>query len=90
MGVAKNVEERFLVHQSGEGALYTKLNYPEFILARVEVGNQKSALSIERKVKRLSPYEKQVWVKLVKSGADIEELCRSFGFSNINNSCDVL
>jgi len=88
VGIAKNVEERFMAHQSGEGALYTKLNYPESILARVEVGKHKDALRIERKVKKLSPYEKQVWVKLIESGADLEELCRSFGFRNINDCCD--
>ena len=86
VGIAKSVEERFNVHLSGEGALYTKLNRPQRVMAKTMVGSQKQALSIERKVKKLPPYEKCVWVKLVESGADITELCSSFGFSNINNS----
>jgi len=90
VGIAKNVAERFKVHLSGEGALYTKINRPLSMLAKVEVGTQKAALSIEKKVKKLSPYEKRVWVKLVESGADISELCSSFGFSNINDSSNGL
>ena len=90
VGIAKNVEERFRVHLSGEGALYTKINRPLSVLAKVEVGTQKAALSIEKKVKKLKPSEKRVWVRLVESGADISELCSSFGFSNINNGSHSL
>jgi len=90
VGVAKDVQERFRVHQAGEGALYTRLNKPLSIAASVLVGSQRDALRIERKVKKLKPYEKYVWIKLVESGADISELCSSFGFSNINNRSNRL
>jgi len=90
VGIAKDVEARFKAHQAGEGALYTKLNRPLAILASTKVGSHKQAMSIERKVKKLSPSEKVLWARIVESGADIKELCSSFGFSNINNSGNSL
>lgn len=85
VGIAKDVKARFLVHSKGEGAFYTKVNKPIQILSQTLVGNHRSAIKIERKVKKLSHDEKLVWARLSESSTNFSDLCGCFGFSNINN-----
>jgi len=85
IGIAKDVETRFIVHSKGEGAFYTKVNKPIQILSQTVVGSHADAIKLERKVKKLSHDEKLVWARLSESGAEFSDLCGCFGFSNINN-----
>lgn len=87
VGITRNIEARFTVHLAGEGALYTKINKPIQVLSQTMIGSHSNAIKVERKVKKLSHAEKQVWVRLSESGANFSDLCGCFGFSNINDIC---
>lgn len=63
VGIALDVEARFIKHQSGQGALFTRLNRPERILCRVRIGNHTHARRVERAFKKLRPAEKRQWAR---------------------------
>ena len=72
VGIALDVEKRFNVHASGRGSLYTKINKPIQILAKVKVGSHAEAIRVERQIKKLPHHDKQRWCKaLGTDGRDI-------------------
>ncbi|WP_370050653.1 GIY-YIG nuclease family protein [Mariprofundus sp. EBB-1] len=72
VGIAKDVEKRFKVHESGRGSLFTKINTPIQIIAKVKVGSHGDAIRVERAMKKLTPYEKRQWCNaLGTDGRDI-------------------
>lgn len=62
IGIAKNVDARLKVHQSGHGAFFTKLNKPVRILARQRHSSQSTALKAEYALKQLKTEKKWAWV----------------------------
>ncbi len=52
-GIAKDMQARFKVHQSGKGAKYTRANPPTRILASQIYENRSAALIAEAQVKKL-------------------------------------
>lgn len=58
-GIAKNVEKRFLAHQQGKGAKYTRANRPIKIVYQLLCENHSEALKAEYQFKKLSAAEKR-------------------------------
>lgn len=63
IGIAKDVEARFMMHQKGRGAVFTKINKPLQILAREIQPSRSAALKLEYALKQLKTDKKWVWVR---------------------------
>ena len=58
-GITTDVEKRFLQHQSGKGAKYTRGRAPLELVYREECGSHSDALKRELAIKALPREEKQ-------------------------------
>lgn len=58
-GITTDVEARFLAHQNGKGARYTRSHPPIKILCTVSYPDRSSASKAEYQVKRLTAAQKQ-------------------------------
>ena len=58
-GVTVDLAQRFAQHRSGKGAMFTRLNTPERMLAARPCTSHSEALKLEVQVKRLSPQSKR-------------------------------
>jgi putative endonuclease len=58
-GVTVDLAQRFAQHRSGKGAMFTRLNTPERMLAAQPCASRSEALKLEVRVKRLSPQSKR-------------------------------
>jgi len=61
IGIALDVDARYLAHKSGRGAMYTRLNAPMQVIARVQCANRRAAAKLEYYIKRLPRHEKLRW-----------------------------
>jgi putative endonuclease len=59
-GATPNLEARFEKHSKGKGALFTKLNRPERIIASKLFSSKREALRIEKQVKNLPAQMKRI------------------------------
>ena len=57
-GIAKDLEKRIEVHNSGKGAKYTRARLPVKMVYSIEPFTKSAALKLERKIKKLSRGEK--------------------------------
>lgn len=57
-GYTDNVEKRFKAHLSGKGAKYTRANKPVKIVYQRAFQTKSEALKEERRIKKLSHYQK--------------------------------
>jgi len=57
-GATPDLEKRFNKHASGRGALFTRINSPQRILAAKLFPSKSAALSVEAKIKTLSQSQK--------------------------------
>lgn len=66
-GISPNVEERIKKHSFGKGALFTKINKPEKLLASKAFKSKSEALSIEKQIKKMPAMGKKalavIWNK---------------------------
>jgi putative endonuclease len=62
-GIAKDPDSRYRLHQSGNGAAYTRMNPPMALLGKRPCGSRSDALREERALRRLSGMEKRVWAE---------------------------
>lgn len=60
-GIATDVEARFAKHVAGSGAMFTRLNRPVRILARLALPTRGDALRAEYALKQLSREAKLRW-----------------------------
>lgn len=60
-GIAKDVDARFAAHVDGNGAMFTRLNPPVRILAKVAIATRGEALRAEYALKQRSRAEKLRW-----------------------------
>jgi len=60
-GISTNVERRFLQHQSGKGAKFTRINMPVRILGQKSFSGRSEASVAEVALKRLSRQQKLDW-----------------------------
>ena len=60
-GISTNVERRFLQHQSGKGAKFTRINMPVRILGQKSFSGRSEASGAEIALKRLSRQQKLDW-----------------------------
>jgi putative endonuclease len=61
-GIAKDVQQRIMAHNKGEGAKYTRARRPVTLLYACEAGNHSAALKLEYAIKQLSRAEKLKWI----------------------------
>lgn len=66
-GITNNLEKRFLDHQMGTGAKYTKSHKPKEIIYTEEFISRSTALKREAEIKKLSHEEK---LRLCEQGKD--------------------
>ena len=60
-GIAKDVDARFAAHLNGTGAMFTRLNPPLRILARLTMPTKSAALRAEYAFKQASRADKLHW-----------------------------
>jgi putative endonuclease len=60
-GIAKDVDARFAAHLNGTGAIFTRLNPPLRILARLRMPTRSAALRAEYAFKQASRADKLQW-----------------------------
>lgn len=63
-GITNNLEARFIAHQNGHGAKYTRANPPLRILATKPYPDRSSAAIAEAQVKRIPHNEKLGFFKV--------------------------
>ena len=66
-GYTDDVERRFLLHQSGKGAKYTRSRLPVSLVYQESVLSRGEALRREAAIKRLTRAQK---LSLIKNGGD--------------------
>ena len=64
-GIAKNVEERFVMHQNGTGAKFTQRNKPIKIVYTEKCGSLSSARKQEEAIKKLRKHQKEDLIRRV-------------------------
>ncbi len=60
-GIAKDVDARFAAHLNGTGAIFTRLNRPRRILAKLTMPTKGAALRAEYAFKQASRTDKLQW-----------------------------
>ncbi len=58
-GITPDLEERFRKHSLGKGAMFTRLNRPERMIAAKPCANRSEATRLERLIKGLTPMQKR-------------------------------
>lgn len=58
-GVTVDLAARFEQHRSGKGAMFTRINKPERMLAAAPCEGRSAALKLEARIKRLPPPQKR-------------------------------
>ncbi|SMG62582.1 [weak similarity to] endonuclease [methanotrophic bacterial endosymbiont of Bathymodiolus sp.] len=59
-GVTPDLDKRLQAHAKGKGALFTKINAPEKLLAAKAFPSQRQALQIERQIKKMPAQSKRI------------------------------
>src|SRR3954454_15794264 len=60
-GIAKDVDARFAAHLAGTGVIFTRLNRPRRIVAKVALPTRSAALRAEYAFKQASRVDKLQW-----------------------------
>lgn len=63
-GVSPNVDNRVHKHTIGKGALFTKINQPERLLAQKAFTSKREAMQIERQIKKMPAEGKRILASL--------------------------
>ncbi|MFN3709519.1 MAG: GIY-YIG nuclease family protein [Alishewanella aestuarii] len=70
-GVSPDVDARIRKHQFGKGALFTKINKPERLLAQKAFSSKREALQVEQQIKKMPAEGKRLladlWLKAQSS-----------------------
>ena len=66
-GITVDVAARWIAHQSGKGARYTRSHKPLRLLASTPVGSRSQALKVELAIKRLPKDRKLAEVQSIAS-----------------------
>lgn len=59
-GVTPDLDNRLHTHAIGKGALFTKINAPEKLLAAKVFPNQRQALQVEKQIKKMPAQSKRI------------------------------
>ena len=74
-GATPNIAERFKRHSAGKGAIFTRINPPEQILATKVYPDKRSALQAEYQIKKLSRQQKHHLAKMWLEQNSIHHTC---------------
>lgn len=69
-GVSPNVDNRVHKHSIGKGALFTRINQPEKLIAQKAFKSKREALQIERQVKKMPAIGKRILAKIWNEESD--------------------
>lgn len=72
-GISPHLDERLATHRKGRGALFTRINPPQRLLAAKPYPNQRAARLIEAQVKRMPAAGKRVLASLWLEQHPIDE-----------------
>lgn len=75
-GITSRLDQRILAHQKGQGALFTKLDSPQGLIAAKPFPSQREARQIELQVKRLSASQKRTLALLWSEQHAIDEIAQ--------------
>lgn len=64
-GITVDVASRYVAHESGKGARYTRSHPPRCLLAVVEYADRSAALKAECAMKKLSAAEKRTFASVI-------------------------
>lgn len=59
-GITRDLERRFRQHHAGKGAMFTRLNRPERMLAALACADRSAASRLEWRIKQLSAADKRL------------------------------
>lgn len=68
IGISPSPHERFVAHQAGKGAAFTRANPPQSLAAVVWFENRSAAASMEARLKALPRAAKLEWFKRFDGG----------------------
>lgn len=63
-GVSPDIASRLKAHSDGRGALFTRINHPEKLLAVKQFATKREALRIEKQVKKMPASGKRILASL--------------------------
>ncbi len=72
-GVSPHLDQRITMHRKGRGALFTRINQPERLLAAKPFSSQREALQIESQVKRMPAQGKRILARVWSEQHPIDE-----------------
>lgn len=74
-GIAKDPERRFRQHRAGRGAVFTRINGAESLLATKTFGSRSEAAQAEKLLKRKTAVVKKIWAiqNQYKPGSDLRQ-----------------
>ncbi|EOC5500538.1 hypothetical protein ACI476_006703, partial [Pseudomonas aeruginosa] len=75
-GVTPRLDQRILAHQKGQGALFTKLDSPQGLIAAKPFPSQREARQVELQVKRLPAVYKRTLARLWSEQHPIDEIAQ--------------
>ncbi|EMP7454015.1 GIY-YIG nuclease family protein [Pseudomonas aeruginosa] len=75
-GITPRLDQRILAHQKGQGALFTKLDSPQGLIAAKPFPSQREARQVELQVKRLSAAYKRTLACLWSEQHPINEIAQ--------------
>ncbi|EIU3469028.1 GIY-YIG nuclease family protein [Pseudomonas aeruginosa] len=75
-GVTPRLDQRILAHQKGQGALFTKLDSPQGLIAAKPFPSQREARQVELQVKRLPAAYKRTLARLWSEQHPIDEIAQ--------------
>jgi len=67
VGISNDVISRYRAHQRGKGAMFTRLNPPEQLVAAAPIGTKIEAMRVEYALKRGSRLERIAWAKSLQT-----------------------
>lgn len=63
-GITPNLDRRLDAHSKGKGALFTKINTPEKLLAAKLFNSKRQALQIEKQIKKMPAPSKRILAEI--------------------------
>lgn len=83
-GITPDLNERFRKHSVGKGAMFTRLNRPERMIAAKPCENRSEATRLERLIKGLTPSQKRF---MAAQWPLQESLPNKLSINSQDNSC---
>jgi len=77
-GITPNLEQRFYKHCMGKGAMFTRLNRPQRMIAANPCESRSAASKLERLIKGLTPVQKRYMASKWSLQDNLPQITREF------------